>query len=101
MTSQIYPDGTPLAPGDSLEDNPQGGWEWDLETPCLLVRRSDTGTYEIPGAAEEEEWDDVRQAYDSVEDYGPLKGWGKWTRVYRVGDDEGFGWWYFVAEAAR
>ena len=26
MTSQTYPDGTPLAPGDSLEDNPQGGW---------------------------------------------------------------------------
>lgn len=26
MHTDTYPDGTPLAPGDSLEDNPQGGY---------------------------------------------------------------------------
>lgn len=32
-----------------------------MQTECIEVRRSDTGCYEIPGAAEPEKWGDVRE----------------------------------------
>lgn len=75
-------------------------------TRCILVERSDTGTYTIPGSAEEESWDAVLGAADSVERYGYLRGWGEWTAVYVVklgldgaGEaDDGYELWYFVAE---
>ena len=44
MTKQeTYPDGTPLVPGDSLEDNPQGGWPevTDADIRALLTEASE------------------------------------------------------------
>lgn len=32
LPEEAYPDGTPLAPGDSLADNPQGGWRAKTRT---------------------------------------------------------------------
>ena len=64
-------------------------------TKCIMVYRSDTGTYEIPGAAEIEDWDEVCEASDNVTFYSNLIGWGAYNTVYHctVRDDE---IWYFV-----
>jgi hypothetical protein len=66
---------------------------------AVEVRRSDTGTYEIPGAAEVEDWHEARTALGphDMEDYGELGGWGPWERVVHVTDADGRERWYFVA----
>ncbi|HHW13513.1 MAG TPA: hypothetical protein GXX28_01095, partial [Firmicutes bacterium] len=68
-----------------------------FEGACIMVSRSDSGTYDIPGAAEVENWDDVRADADSVERVSDLAGWGIWNAVYRVEVNGGEAW-YFVNE---
>lgn len=62
---------------------------------CIMVTRTDDGILEIPGAAEEEEWRDVWRESSYVERYHDLKGWGKWTALYRT-ECRGAVLWYFV-----
>lgn len=85
--------GTPPAHGETMTLH-----EMDTTTPsrCIQVRRSDTGTYEIPGAATEEVWQEVRSHMEEVEHHGDLCGWKPWTRVYRCVDEHGDTRWYFV-----
>lgn len=63
---------------------------------AIEVTRSDSGTYEIPGGAEVENWEYLLGDMQTIEDYGELKGWGEWERVYRATDDDGHIHWYFV-----
>lgn len=54
---------------------------------AIMVKRSERGTYEIPGAATVQDWEEVRRDYDAVEEVEELKGWGwdaAWVaRTYR------------------
>jgi hypothetical protein len=66
---------------------------------CIMVDRSDSGGYSIPGAASVEWWVDVRGDASEVERLDSLVGWGIWDAVYLVtvyeGDDP---YYYFVNE---
>jgi DNA-binding XRE family transcriptional regulator len=66
---------------------------------ALEVRRTETGTYEIPGAAEPEDWHEVRTALDDpvITEHGALVGWGPWEHVAQVEDQDGLTRWYFLA----
>ena len=62
-------------------------------TQAVMVRRSDTGTYQITG--EVEDWAEVQAAVDAVEPEEALLGWAPYTRAYRV-QAVGAWMWYFV-----
>ncbi len=47
---------------------------------AIMVSRSNAGTYDIVG--ENEDWERVREAVESVEERGDLVGWSHWTKVY-------------------
>jgi hypothetical protein len=74
---------------------------------CIQVTRSDSGTYEIPGAAEPEPFDDVQWSVEDrgghVERVNTLKGWDPWEEVWTAtlpADGPGrseSSTWYFVA----
>jgi len=66
-----------------------------MET-AIEVRRDDTGTYAILGAAEPEDWHAVRTEMESVEPWGSLLGWEPWRKVYRAVDMDGLTRWYFI-----
>ena len=64
---------------------------------AIMVINRD-GYYEIPGAAEVEDWDAVKADAISVKRRGDLMGWGQYTGSYTVQfarDDRAT---YFVAE---
>ena len=63
---------------------------------AIYVRRSSSGTYEIPGVAERENWCDVATDLHDIEDSGPLLGWGRWERVASGLDEDGVRHWYFL-----
>lgn len=65
-------------------------------TSCIEVKRSDLGTYAIPGSAEVEDWDEVQACTVSASCDGELSGWGEWRLVYRVVDKFADVRWYFV-----
>lgn len=63
---------------------------------ATMVKNND-GYYEMIGAAEAEDWGDVREAADEVEKIESLTGWGEYTTAYKV-QANGAELTYFVAE---
>ncbi len=70
---------------------------WDGGKSTMVQRDDSTGTMVIPGAAEPEAWDRVREVADSVDRDGDLMGWGEYTGLYRVVVGN-VTLWYMVAE---
>jgi len=67
------------------------------ERQCIMADHSvSLGTYDIRGAAEKENWANVKTEMDTIEWYGELKGWGEYKSVYRCVTNEGNVYWYFV-----
>jgi len=66
---------------------------------AIEVKRSPQGIYEIPGAAEAEDWDAVQAEMVSVQEVRDLNGWEPWERVYTATDEDGNVRWYFVRDA--
>lgn len=68
---------------------------------AIMVNESN-GTYEITGAAETEDWLDVRTAAlgdgAEIDEGTALTGWGQYTRVYHITYPSGDVLTYFVAE---
>ena len=63
----------------------------------------DTGTYEIPGASEVEDWGEVITTVDERDGTwirrDSLKGWGEWTEVWDVSMPELGDYVYFTGPA--
>jgi hypothetical protein len=69
---------------------------------AILVERSETGSYTVPGSAEIENWHEVMDSVDEVVFVEELEGWGEWTAAYAVKQygPQGEVWegWYFTEE---
>jgi hypothetical protein len=65
---------------------------------AIMVTRSESGCYEIPGAAEREDWEYVQEEQETVERLGDLQGWEPYQEVYRCVDLRGEERTYFVGE---
>lgn len=66
---------------------------------AIMVKRSSSGTYEIPGAATVEDWDEVKRECDNVRKLSDLTGWGQWSECYEVEYVGGTGY-YFIGDAS-
>jgi hypothetical protein len=64
---------------------------------AVLVRRSESGTFDIVG--DPEDWTDVCSATDSQVCDGPLLGWGKYQSVWVVQQTPAR-FWYFCTVPA-
>ncbi len=62
---------------------------------ALQVHRSDTGILTVPDA-EPSIVEALIDGLDSIEDYGALKGWGDWQRLFRAVDPNGDECWFFA-----
>lgn len=71
-------------------------------TKAIMVQRSADGVYQIPGAAEMEDWSAVMSAADQVIHHENLDGWDGWTAAYAVKQfSGGDNVWYFIKEVAQ
>lgn len=76
------------------------GWGRDAGDLCVGVDVSETQIISIPGAAETEDWREVRALADKVEFVESLGGWDEWTSHYMVWfDGNPNPLHYFVVEA--
>lgn len=68
------------------------------EVPCIMVKRSNTGTYDVPGSAEcvetVEQLDGAGVTLTKLDD---LVGWGIWTEVAEATNEDGETSLYVVA----
>lgn len=51
---------------------------------CLMVSRSESGTYDYMGDATIESWPEVAAEAEAIEHLDNLRGWSTWTDAYRV-----------------
>lgn len=51
---------------------------------ALMVKRSESGVYTVPGSATTEDWDEVQANADSVEFIESWSGWDNYITAYAV-----------------
>ena len=65
-------------------------------TRCIEVQRSNSGAFQMIGAAEVEDWEDIEYVAEEIESYGGIRGWPEWDCLVRTminGQER----WFFAA----